>query len=263
MSEKPVVFITGASRGLGRGVAVACAKQGYSVAINYAGNREAAEETARLCRENCGAGGADYFPVQGNVALPEDRERMIREALDKFGQVDALVNNAGIAPRVRADITETDLDSYREVMQVNLEGPYFLTQAFANYWLKEKPAKRLDGGQKILFISSISAYVASVNRGEYCISKSGLAMVTKLWATRLAGEGIGVFEIRPGIMQTDMTSGVKEKYDRLLSDGLVPQKRWGQPDDIGRAVCSILRGDFPFTTGDVFNVDGGFHLQRL
>lgn len=263
MSEKPVVIVTGASRGLGRGIAQSLAQKGYSVAVNYAGNATAAEETIKRCREVAPDKEQKFEAIQANIGSAEDRTRLVQQSLEKFGRIDALVNNAGIAPRVRADLTETSEESFDEVIGVNLKGPFFLTQNVVNVWSKKEFSSLIPSGFKILFISSISAYTASINRGEYCISKAGLAMVNQLWATRLADEGIQVFELRPGIMETDMTSGVKEKYDKLLAEGLVPQKRWGQPEDLGNAVTSILSGHFPFSTGEVINVDGGFHLQRL
>jgi 3-oxoacyl-[acyl-carrier protein] reductase len=261
--SQAVILITGASRGLGRGIALHAAQSGHSVAINYAGNKAAAEETAALCRARAISPQQEFDIFQADIGNASDRTRMLKEVLARFGRIDALVNNAGIAPRVRADLTEMGETSFDEVLGINLKGPFFLTQAVANHWLKTQDQPRLKSGFKILFISSISAYTASVNRGEYCISKAGLAMVTQLFATRLADHGIQVFEIRPGIMETDMTSGVKEKYDALLAQGLVPQKRWGKPEDIGLAVEAILSGGFPFSTGEVVNVDGGFHLKRL
>jgi len=259
----PCVFVTGSSRGLGRGIALRLASAGHNVAIHYANNRAAAEETAEACRAAV-HGESQKFPlVQGQIGLAADRARMMDEVLSAFGQLDALVNNAGIAPRVRADITEATEDAFDEVLAVNLKGPYFLSQLAARYWLAHPGASCLPSGYKLIFVSSLSADTASVNRGEYCISKAGLGMVTKLWATRLAEVGISVLELRPGIMATDMTAGVKEKYDKLLAKGIVPQKRWGTPEDVGRAVEAILAGAFPFSTGDVINIDGGFHLKRL
>ncbi len=261
--NQAVILITGASRGLGRGIALHAAKSGHNVAINYAGNKVAAEETAKLCRELASSPSQQFDIFQADIGISADRQRLVQEVLARFGRLDALVNNAGIAPRVRADLTEMSEESFDEVLGINLKGPFFLTQAVVNHWLKTTDKPRLKAGFKVLFISSISAYTASVNRGEYCISKAGLSMVTQLFATRLAEQGVQVFEIRPGIMETDMTSGVKEKYDALLAQGLVPQKRWGKPEDIGLAVEAILSGSFPFSTGEVVNVDGGFHLKRL
>jgi 3-oxoacyl-[acyl-carrier protein] reductase len=263
MGVPPTALVTGASRGLGRGVAEALARDGFSIAIHYAINRGAADETVARCAALASQEGQRFVAVGGDIGRAEDRARIVRETLAAFGHLDALVNNAGVAPRVRADVIEATEESFDEVIAVNLKGPYFLSQAVAREWLAHKGESRLPGGYKLVFVSSISAYVASVNRGEYCISKAGLAMATKLWATRLANEGIQVFELRPGIMATDMTAGVKEKYDRLIAEGLVPQARWGTPEDVGLAVTALMKGLFPFSTGDVINIDGGFHLQRL
>ncbi len=263
MSIPSTVLVTGSSRGLGRGIAVRLAARGHSVAVHFAGNRAAAEETARLCKE-AASNTAQIFPVTGgNIAVAEDRQRIFEETLAAFGQLDALVNNAGIAPRIRADILEAAEDVFDEVLDVNLKGPYFLSQMAARHWLSRPGQSRLPGGFKLIFVSSLSAETASLNRGEYCISKAALAMATKLWAVRLADAGAQVLELRPGIMATDMTAGVKEKYDMLLAEGIVPQKRWGTPEDVGLAVEAILAGAFPFSTGDVLNIDGGFHLKRL
>jgi NAD(P)-dependent dehydrogenase (short-subunit alcohol dehydrogenase family) len=164
---------------------------------------------------------------------------------------------------VRADIVDATEESFDELIAVNLKGPYFLSQAAARHWLAHPGQARLPGGYKLVFVTSVSADMASVNRGEYCVSKAGLSMATKLWATRLAAEGVQVFEVRPGVMATDMTAGVREKYDRLIAGGLVPQGRWGTAEDVGRAVAALVEGRVPFSTGDVVNVDGGLHLQRL
>jgi len=263
MDPVPVVLVTGASRGLGRGVAVEAAAQGLSVAINYASNAAAAAETAELCRRAATNPGQAFVAVLGDIGRREDRAAILAQTLEAFGRLDALVNNAGIAPRVRADLTETTEASFEEVLRVNLQGPYFLTQAVANHWLAKPYAPALPDGFKIVFVTSISADTASVNRGEYCISKAGLAMTSQLWAVRLADQGVQVLELRPGIMATDMTSGAREKYDKLIAEGLVPQRRWGTAEDVGRAVRAVLAGHFPFTTGDVIHLDGGFHVRRL
>jgi 3-oxoacyl-[acyl-carrier protein] reductase len=259
-----VALVTGASRGLGRGIAEVLAKDGLSVAIHFASNKAAAEETAAACRKLAPRPDQRFVTVGGNVGVAADRERIVRETLAGLGRIDALVNNAGIAPRVRADLVDATEEIFDEVIAVNLKGPYFLSQQVVRQWLGElRGDSRLAGGFKLVFVSSISAYLASINRGEYCISKAGLAMATKLWASRLATDGVQVFEVRPGIMATDMTAGVKEKYDKLIGEGLVPQKRWGSGEDVGLAVSALLKGYFPFSTGDVLNVDGGIHLQRL
>lgn len=263
MSAVPVVLITGASRGLGRGIAIEAAAGGCSVAINFASNAAAAEETASLCQQAATNAAQRFVPIQGDVSDRDDRDGLLTATLDAFGRIDALVNNAGIAPRVRADLTEMSEASFELLLRTNLQGPFFLTQAIANHWLGGPYAAALDSGFKIIFVTSISADTASVNRGEYCISKAGLAMASQLWAVRLAGHGVQVLELRPGIMATDMTAGVKDKYDALLAEGLVPQRRWGTPGDVGRAVRAVLSGAFPFTTGDVIHLDGGFHIRRL
>lgn len=263
MPPVPVVLVTGASRGLGRGIAIEAAAEGLSVAINYASNAGAADETAELCRRAATTTGQAFVPVRGDIGQRDDRAALLAQTLDAFGRLDALVNNAGMAPRVRADLTETSEASFDELLRVNLQGPFFLTQAVANHWLAKPHGAALQGGFKVLFVTSISADTASLNRGEYCVSKAGLAMTSQLWALRLAGEGIQVLELRPGIMATDMTSGVKDKYDALIAEGLVPQRRWGTADDVGRAVRAVLAGHFPFTIGDVIHIDGGFHIRRL
>lgn len=263
MNSKSVVLVTGSSRGLGRGVAVSLAKLGVSVAVHYGFNRAAAEETVALCQEAGVSQEQQFIPVCGDISGEVGRRRLFDESMEAFGRIDALVNNAGIAPRVRADITESTEEIFDEVIAVNLKGPYFLSQMVVNHWLAHPGDSLLPDGYKLLFVSSLSASVPSLNRGEYCISKAGLAMATQLWANRLAADGVSVMELRPGIMATDMTAGVKEKYDALIKGGLVPQMRWGTPDDLGRAVSSIMAGHFPFSTGDVINIDGGFHLRKL
>ncbi len=259
----PVVLVTGASRGLGRGVALELAKAGHSVIINYSKNSSAAQDTAELCEQVGSNPKQRFVPIQADISNPEDRSRLLNETIQQMGRLDALVNNAGIAPRQRRDITEMEEQSFAEVMRTNLQGPFFLTQQVVNYWLDNRIDSVLKNGLKVIFITSISAYTASVSRGEYCISKAGLSMAGQLWASRLADENIQVVEIRPGLMLTDMTSGVKEKYDRLISEGLVPQKRWGTPEDIGMAVRAVIEGNFPYSTGSVIDVDGGFRMRHL
>ena len=270
--EAPVVLVTGASRGLGRGIALRLARDGCSVAVNYARNRAEAEETVKRCRSLGRARGAEsaqsesnqsFAALQGDIGEGEQRQALVAAALLEFGRIDALVNNAGIAPKVRADITEASEQSFDELVRTNLKGPYFLTQRVVNYWLQEKPESLLPGGFKVVFVTSISANTASINRGDYCISKAGLSMAARLWAVRLAAEGIQVVELRPGIMATDMTRAVKDKYDQLIGQGLVPEGRWGLPEDVGAAVAAVIRGDLPFTSGSIIDVDGGFHLRRL
>jgi 3-oxoacyl-[acyl-carrier protein] reductase len=262
MESLPAVLVTGASRGLGRGIAQACARAGYHVAVHYASNQAAAAETVSLCHSHARDPNQQFVPVRGDLAVPADRSAIFEQTLREFGRLDALVNNAGIAPTIRADLTETAEGSFDHLMAVNLKGPHFLSQLAARYWLAHSNGEGA-GAYKLIFVTSISANTASVNRGEYCIAKAGLSMAAQLWSARLASHGVHVFEIRPGIMETDMTAGVKGKYDELIAGGLVPQMRWGAPDDVGLAVEAILKGYFPFSTGAVIPVDGGFHLRRL
>jgi len=262
-ADHPVALVTGAGRGLGRGIALQLAEHGCSVAVNYARNEAAAMETVDLCRKAAGSQDQRFAHLQADIGSAQDRRRLLEETLGLFGGVDVLVNNAGIAPSSRSDILDATEESFREILGTNLQGPYFLTQLVARHWINEAPKATRRTNRKIIFITSISADTASVNRGDYCVSKAGLAMAAQLWASRLAGEGIQVVEIRLGIMATDMTAGVKEKYDTLLANGLVPQMRWGTPEDVGRAVRAVVAGDLPFSTGAVIPVDGGFGIRRL
>lgn len=258
---KPVALITGSSRGIGRGIALTLARAAtHDLVINYAGNESAARECQALCLD-ASLGKIRVEICQADVARAEDRARLIDFAYQTFTRLDILVNNAGVAPNVRADLLEAGEESFDRLISINLKGPFFLSQAAAQRMIATAPLP--DFPQAIINITSISAYTASVNRGDYCVAKAGLAMMTKLFAARLAPHRIGVFEVRPGVIETDMTGPVKEKYDKLFADGLTPINRWGQPDDIGRAVSSIASGAFPYSTGEVFNVDGGFHLRTL
>jgi NAD(P)-dependent dehydrogenase (short-subunit alcohol dehydrogenase family) len=258
MDKNPVALVTGGSRGIGRGIALALAREGHTVLVNYNTNIDAAEETRHLIEK---AGGRAEI-CQADIAHREHRDLLLDYCMEHLGRLDLLVNNAGIGPPERVDILEMPESSYDLVMGVNLKAPFFLTQSAANLMIRQLQQKAIPSA-RIVNISSISAYTASVNRGEYCIAKAGVSMATTLWAARLAEFGIHVYEVRPGIIATDMTAKVQKKYDQLIAGGLTPIKRWGQPDDIGRAVAAIARGDFPFSTGEVFNVDGGFHLRTL
>ena len=265
ISDFPMALVTGGSRGIGRGICVSLARAGFGVAINYAANAAAAEECRGLCMEAAPSAKKPRFEVvQADVSAPEGRARLAEFVEKDLGWADLLVNNAGAGPKVRTDLLEATEESFDRLMAINLKGPYFLAQAMANFWvprLGQLPTGRPK--PQIINISSLSARVTSVNRGDYCVSKAGLSMATRLYAARLAEYGINVYEIRPGIIATDMTAPVREKYDRLISDGLTPIARWGTPEDVGRAVTAIATGHFPFSTGEVINVDGGFHLQRL
>ena len=258
---RPVSIVTGAGRGIGRGIAIELAKLGHAVVINYAGNAAAADECLQLVR----AAGGEGITVRADVAIAEDRARLVAETLAAFGRIDLLVNNAGVAPNVRADILDAGEESFDRLININLKGPYFLTQAVAKQMIEQVKSDNASsfGLPRIVTITSVSAYTASVNRGDYCVAKAGLAMMTRLFAARLAEFGINVYEVRPGVIATDMTEGVKEKYDKMIEQGAWPIRRWGLPEDVGRAVAAIARGDFPFSTGEVINVDGGFHLRTL
>ncbi len=263
--KSPVALVSGSSRGIGRGIAVELARGGWSVIINYASAEEAAIECRGLCQEaSPPSTEASFEIVQADISRCEDRTRLLAFAEEKFGWVDLLVNNAGVAPKLRADLLETSEESFDRLIGINLKGPFFLTQLFSNWWIRQAEVKGAGRGRpKIVIISSMSAYTASTNRGDYCITKAGLGMVTQLFAVRLADYGINVYEIRPGIVATDMTGPVKQKYDRLIAEGVTPIRRWGEPNDVGLAVRAIAEDRFPFSTGEVINVDGGFHLQRL
>lgn len=258
MGSKPVALVTGGSRGIGRGICRALARDSFSVIVNYNNNLDAAEETRSLIE----ADGGTAELCHADISLKEHRDLLLDYCMETLGRIDVLVNNAGIAPPVRADLLEMSEDSYDLVMGVNLRAPLFLTQSVARLMIRQLDAKAIPSAT-IINISSVSAYAASTSRGEYCISKAGMSMVTALFASRLAQHGINVYEVRPGVIQTDMTSAVHKKYDQLIKDGLTPIRRWGEPDDVGRAVAMIARGDLPFSTGEVINVDGGFHLRTL
>lgn len=260
-----MALVTGASRGIGRGIAIELARIGHSVAINYAANRSAAEECLQLCGATAPESSpAEYEIFQADIARGDDRARLLAAVRDRFGWIDLLVNNAGVAPLVRKDMLEVEEESFDRLMTINAKGPFFLTQAVANFWLsKPEELRSRKHKPQIITISSVSAYAPGITRGEYCISKAALSMLTPLYAVRLAEHGINVYEVRPGVVRTDMTSVVQTKYDQMIADGLTPIQRWGTPEDVGRAVAAIAEGRFPFSTGEVFNVDGGFHIRRL
>lgn len=246
MSEKPIAVVTGGSRGIGRGIAAELARD-HQVVATYRGNEAAAREMAAET-------GAEILKV--DIGSAEDRASLVAFCEEKFGRIDLLVNNAGIAPRERLDLLEATEASFDEVVGTNLKGPYFLTQATARLMAKQ-------GSGRVVFVTSISSYASSTNRGEYCVSKAGLSMAVQLFADRLAEHGVGVFEIRPGIIQTDMIAAVKGKYEKLAEEGLLPQGRLGLPEDIAKAVRAVADGLLDYSTGQVLDVDGGFHLRRL
>jgi NAD(P)-dependent dehydrogenase (short-subunit alcohol dehydrogenase family) len=258
MSEpRTIAIVTGGARGIGLGISRALAHDGWDLAIGGVRPQADVEDVLRSLRTH---GGRVHY-VQGDVGDAASRVRLVSEVIDTLGTPAALVNNAGRAPRVRADLIEATEESFEEVLRTNLQGPYFLTQAVAREMIARPVATASRGG--IVFITSVSAEMASPNRGEYCVSKAGLAMAAKLFAAHLAPHHIPVYEVRPGVIATDMTSGVKDKYDQRIAEGLIPDARWGTPDDVGRAVAALLRGDVPYATGTVLHIDGGLTIPRL
>ena len=255
---KKVALITGAGRGIGLGIAKCLASGGYDIVVADIHEESAIQDALTEVRKL----GAEVLYCRADVSDKNARAQMMAEIRKRFGRLNVLVNNAGVAPKVRADILDATEESYERVMKINLQGPYFLTQLAAN-WMVEQKKKDASFCGCIVNISSVSATVASTSRGEYCISKAGVSMATRLWAVRLGEFNIPVYEIRPGIIQTDMTSAVKEKYDKLIAQGLLVQSRWGQPEDIGKAVAMLARGDLAYSTGQVIMVDGGQTVQRL
>lgn len=265
MSNKPVAIVTGASRGIGKAIALELASLGYNLVINFfdfTSAGEPDESRARQTQKEARELDIECEILRGDISNAEDRKNLIELTKSKFGRCNMLVNNAGVAPSKRLDLLEATEESFDRVMSINLKGPYFLTQMVAN-WMIEQKKTNPDQSFRIVNTGSMSAYTSSPSRGEYCVSKAGVSMMTMLYADRLAEYNIGVFEIRPGIIQTDMTSVVKDKYDKLIAEGLTPIKRWGQPEDIGKVVGAIAEGRLDFSTGQVINVDGGFHFRRL
>ena len=256
MAERPVAIVTGASRGIGKAIALELASLGYDIVVNRI--QDAVPDTKRQVEEL----GARCEFVQGDIGKAKDRKRLVEMTRENFGRCDMLVNNAGAAPLKRLDILEATEESFERVIGTNLKGPYFLTQLVAN-WMIEQRAEHPDRALRIVNIGSVSAYATSPARGEYCISKAGIRMMTKLYADRLGEHNIIVLEISPGIIETDMTSAVKDKYDKLIAAGLTPIKRWGRPEDVARVVGVIAQGKLDYSTGSVIDVDGGFHLKRL
>jgi len=253
-----IAFITGGTRGIGLGIAIELAKAGFDLAVN--GVRD--ESAVKPVLEELKNIGVQVIYVRGDVSKKEDRLQMVMEIFNRLGKINVLVNNAGIAPPERKDILEATEESFEYVLNVNLQGPYFLTQLAANQMIESKK-QQPEEFFCIINVSSVSATVASVNRGEYCISKAGIAMATKLWAARLGEFDIPVYEIQPGVIKTDMTSGVQEKYDRLFQQGLAIQQRWGTPQDIGKVAAAMASGNMPYSTGQVVLIDGGMTVQRL
>jgi 3-oxoacyl-[acyl-carrier protein] reductase len=256
--DKPVALVTGAARGIGAAIALELAKNGFDVAINDICEEEQAKPTVNQIR----ATGATTIFIKADISNAEGRSLILDVMRKEFSRIDILVNNAGIAPMSRVDLLEASEESFDRVLKVNLKGPYFLSQLIAKWMIQ----LRQDEGRskmKIVNIASISSYTSSPSRGEYCVSKAGVSMMTKLFADRLAEYGINVYELRPGIIYSPMTEPVREKYDKLIAEGVTPIKRWGTPEDVAMAVTAIAKDHFPFSTGSVFDIDGGFHLRRL
>ncbi len=263
MTRKPVALVTGAGRGIGRGISLELANGGFEIAgVDIVFEPENKKTGLFEVRDLLAKLGAEFVPIQGDVADLAAHERILKEATARFGRIDLLVNNAGVGPLVRMDILETTPESFDRVFGINARGGFFFTQRAARLMIqqiKESPGPK----PAIVFITSISAVVSSPMRAEYCISKAALSQAATLFADRLAESGICVYEVRPGIIETDMTAPVREKYDKLLAEGLVPQKRWGFPEDVGKAVAALARGYFPFSTGLVLEVSGGLNIRRL
>lgn len=259
MNDKPVAVITGASRGIGRAVALSLASEGFDIAAIA---RSVDSEGMEFIGPEIEKRGSQFFPVGLDISCTGCQKEVVANILDRYGRIDVLINNAGVAPLQRNDILDMTEESYDRVMNINLKGPVFFAQKIARemIWLKNQIA---DYRPVIVFVTSVSAEHSSTNRTEYCVSKAGLSMATTVFADRLSKEEILVFEVRPGIIQTDMTARIKEKYDKLIQEGLIPQKRWGIPEDIGKAVASLARGDWNFSTGMVFEISGGLNIQKL
>ncbi|MDA1053056.1 MAG: 3-ketoacyl-ACP reductase [Planctomycetota bacterium] len=258
MIEQPTALITGASRGIGRAIALEMAQRGYAVAVNYVRSRESADEVV----QHISAAGGSAVAVPGNVGLRKDRDSIVDQTLARFGRIDLLVNNAGITSPGRMDLLEATEENWDLVFDTNLKGAFFLAQRAAREMVSLISAGAIARGT-IVNVSSISAYAVSTNRVDYCIAKAGIQMMTWLLASRLAEEQIRVYEICPGVIASDMTAPVTEKYDKLIAEGLSPIRRWGQPEDVAKAVATVASDAFPFSTGDRINVDGGFHIRRL
>jgi 3-oxoacyl-[acyl-carrier protein] reductase len=259
MNDKPVAVVTGASRGIGRAIAICLAAEGFDIAaiarsVDSEGMVNMGQEVEKI--------GGQFFPVGLDISCTDCQKEVVANILDRYGRIDFLVSNAGVAPLQRNDILDMSEESYDRVMNINLKGPLFFAQKIAKEMIWLKPQIE-NYHPAMVFITSVSAVLTSTNRAEYCVSKAGLSMVTSVFSDRLSGEGILVFEVRPGVIQTDMTAKIKEKYDKLICEGLVPQKRWGYPEDIGKAVASLARGDWNFSTGMIFEISGGLNIHKL
>ncbi|MFO8018151.1 MAG: 3-ketoacyl-ACP reductase [Promethearchaeia archaeon] len=262
-----VALITGSSHGIGKAILLKLAKLGYCVIANGASTehlpKSYIEELNERYREKSENPSENFLYIQADISSKSGRKKIISQIKEKFGRIDVLVNNAGVAPKERRDILEATEASFEWVMKINLQGPYFLTQHVANWMINLKEELNSSYKPYIVNISSLSSYASSPSRGEYCISKAGVTMMTRLYADRLAEYNIPVYEIQPGIIKTPMTEPVKEKYDKLFEEGIAPISRWGKPEDVAKAVSAIVQGLLPYSTGDIIHIDGGFHLKRL
>jgi 3-oxoacyl-[acyl-carrier protein] reductase len=259
MNNKPVAVITGASRGIGRAIAISLASEGFDIA---AISRSVDSEGMEILKSEVEKAGREFFPIGLDISCTGCQVEVVKDILERYGRIDILINNAGVAPLQRNDLLDMTEESYNRVMNINLKGPLFFAQRIAKemIWLRQEIE---DYKPVIIFVTSVSSVRSSTNRAEYCVSKAGLSMASTVFADRLAKENILVFEVRPGIIQTDMTIKLKDKYDKLIGEGLVPERRWGFPEDIGKAVASLARGDWNFSTGMVFEISGGLNIQKL
>jgi len=259
MNSKPVAIITGASRGIGRSISTHLAAEGFDI---VAVARTSDSECMLSLQPEIESRGAEFYPVGLDISATSHHDEAITSILDRYGRIDLLINNAGVAPLERKDILDLEEESFDRVTDINLRGPVFFAQRVARemVWMR----KQMTGyNPSIIFITSVSAYMSSTNRLEYCVSKAGLSMAALIFADRLAEEGINVYEVRPGLIETDMTARVKDKFDKLIAEGLIPQKRWGTPEDVAKAVASLARGDWAFSTGTVFELSGGMNIKSL
>jgi 3-oxoacyl-[acyl-carrier protein] reductase len=263
VTNRKTAIVTGAGQGIGRGIAIELAKNDFNVVgIDIIYQPENKEKGLFEVIERMKEFGVDFLPVRGDISNLQDHENIIQTTVEKFGRIDVLVNNAGVAPKQRLDVLETSAESYDRVMTINARGPFFLTQKVAKQMIQQY---QKDSSKKhyIIFISSISAYYSSPSRAEYCLSKAAISQAARIYADRLTEFGINVFELRPGIIQTDMTAVVKEKYDKMIAEGLIPQKRWGYPDDVAKAVVGLVKGYFDYSTGLIAEISGGMNICRL
>ncbi len=256
ISARPVALITGGTRGIGLGIARCLAAAGYDLLLN--GVRAESEVGTALNELLLLGTQVEY--IAGDISQANDRQQIIDAARSRFGRLDTLINNAGITSPGRKDVLEADEASFDKVLDINLKGPFFLTQLAAR-WMAELPV--VATRRSVVFVSSISAEFVSTNRGDYCVTKAALGMITQLWAARLAEFGIDVYEVRPGVIRTDMTAGVTQKYDDLIAEGLTLERRWGEAEDVGRAITTLVQGNIPYATGQVLKIDGGMSIKRL